>query len=964
MESHRKVYGFSDGRRKLEYNRCPMGARNSGCSMQRLMELVCRGMEPQYFVCYLDDLLIATPCAKTHLKMIDKAFAALERAGLKVNPLKCRIAQGQAKSLGFVLSAAGIQPDPDNLSKVKDWPIPVNVKQVRQFVGLASYYRAHIKAFAKIADPLNCLLAKDKEWEWGEAEQKAFDELKFKLLEGTATQFPDFTKRFYLKTDGSGTTVGAVLSQRDVRNKDVLVSCASQKLNSLQSSWAAFDKEFYALIWGVRTYSHYLRFAKFTIVTDSKPLLSAVNMNTKNDGNGKRMRWSIELSSYNYDIVYKKGKWHSDADALSRCPHADPPQKEEEEEDIFIATMGESDETNFMVLTEEFRTCLTSQQLKDTKIQWILRKMEASKRPENEPVLVDSRNYIMIENVLFTVEIDQKSKDKLARVVVPKSMIPEFLSKTHGCQDAGHPGEKRMFDKLARIAFWNQMRKDVANKVRTCEICQAARPNPFQRLIPVKPQVAQFPMAYCQADLLKIYPPSRGFEYILVLEDRYSKFSALYPVRDKTTLAIAKKFLDYITVFGCPLSWGTDNGGEFKSRLIEALCRTLNVKKSFSLSHHPQSNGQCERKNRFIIQELSKRIKQFGTQWVDQLKWIQFSYNSVPHTATKHTPHRLMFGREPFTPFSSQIPMVDFTGWESSSKNYFLQEQQNLERTKNLVSEYHEQYRKDMIKQTSKKGTIEPFAVGSKVLKLCPTETKHKLSLNYDGPYVVKQIIGNTCVIEKDGKQYHRPQCDLKPYEEPKFEEVNEAMDDGMNERMNEDPLSDNDGFRVVNDLLSPVHLLPKQSINTTDTSLHHTNLIIPPRSALPKPTLDSKCGEAGRRCSDLPARVAAADPINDVAIESQAPVSDLQNRGVEDAIVDNGIIDDAIARDELVENVTAEAEIVDENTNNQQPVEVTNAVRPNKRLEREMKRLEDTNKPGLKQTNNLPEKRKSNLRR
>ena len=151
-------------------------------------------------------------------------------------------------------------------------------------------------------------------------------------------------KAIFHKTDGSGQAVGAVLSQKDDRGKETIVACSSQKLNAVESRWAAFDKEYFALLYGVRQFRHYLRFNEFIILTDSKPLTAAININTKNDASGKRVRWSLELQSYDFQIRYKKGKQHSDADALSRHPDPDPPN-DKMDDDVMIAgavNVGES----------------------------------------------------------------------------------------------------------------------------------------------------------------------------------------------------------------------------------------------------------------------------------------------------------------------------------------------------------------------------------------------------------------------------------------------------------------------------------------------------------------------------------------------------------------------------------------------------------------------------------------------
>ena len=140
--------------------------------------------------------------------------------------------------------------------------------------------------------------------------------MKTKLLEGSATAYPDFDKTFHVKPDASDTTVGAVLSQFNDEGKEVMVAAASQKLNSAEIKWATYDKEMFGLIWSVRHFSHYLKFKPFVITTDHKPLLTCINIDPKKDGTGKRTRWVLELSSYEFTIKHKSGKKHSDSDSL------------------------------------------------------------------------------------------------------------------------------------------------------------------------------------------------------------------------------------------------------------------------------------------------------------------------------------------------------------------------------------------------------------------------------------------------------------------------------------------------------------------------------------------------------------------------------------------------------------------------------------------------------------------------
>ena len=252
LESQKRYFAFSDGHRHLEYQRIPMGAKNSSFSMQYLMELVMRGLPVEYLMVYLDDVLITTPDEETHLIMLERVFDAFAHAGLKINPEKCVFTNSSCDSLGFFLDGNGIRADDRNLGKIREWPLTTDITSVRAFLGLCNYYRCHLPGFAKLAEPLTNLLKKEVAFKWTDACSESFHTLRTKLLEGSSTAYPDLERKFFVKPDASDTTVGAVLTQINDQGKEVMVACASQKLNDAEVKWCTYDKEMFGLIWAVR----------------------------------------------------------------------------------------------------------------------------------------------------------------------------------------------------------------------------------------------------------------------------------------------------------------------------------------------------------------------------------------------------------------------------------------------------------------------------------------------------------------------------------------------------------------------------------------------------------------------------------------------------------------------------------------------------------------------------------------
>ena len=142
----------------FEFLKMPFGLCNTPTTFQRLMDLVLAGLQWTNCLVYLDDLLIIGKSFEEHLQNLQLVFERLRRAGLKLKPSKCAVCQKEVMYLGHVVSSDGIATDPSKTDKVSNWPLPTSQREVKQFLGLVSYYRRFIiKNFATIAKPLHHL---------------------------------------------------------------------------------------------------------------------------------------------------------------------------------------------------------------------------------------------------------------------------------------------------------------------------------------------------------------------------------------------------------------------------------------------------------------------------------------------------------------------------------------------------------------------------------------------------------------------------------------------------------------------------------------------------------------------------------------------------------------------------------------------------------------------------------------
>ena len=766
----RKFFAFSTETMHLEYLVAPMGAKNSPSVLSSLMQLVLRGLPPQHIIAYLDDILIATNTMEDHLLYLDKVLAAIEKAGLKLNPAKCSFAQDSVTCLGHLLSKDGIAPDPTNINKIRAWEPPANARKLKTFLGLTGYYRHFVRDYSKIAQPLTELTRDDAEWLWTEVHQAAFEELKNYLTSNQVMNYPDFSKPFTVKSDASLKAIGYVLTQvtQEINGKEKVISYGSKKLSPTQQRWSTYDREYFALLCSIRANAHYLRHAPFIAITDHRPLLAWRKIDAKKDPTGRRTRWAIELDTYDFELVYKKGKIHADADAMSRLGGEDDEVAEDSDEFSF-ALLGISDRDEYSVVSlnasEEGMDKLRKSQDDDDVISEVKKFIKGRKRiPRTfpEPWYVSNSRWLVVnKGILYKKAYSEIVHDQILQAVIPDSMRMEVMADLHGDYMAGHPCTAKMLLTVKRYAVWPSMSKDVENFVTNCKVCDQMRDPVPQNRTPRVPLESRNIWDWVVCDLLMLPAAALGYHYVLVFIDVFSGFVKLYKLKDKSTQGVCKAFENLTCLIGPPRLLTSDNGGEFTSELLKCMCEVKGAAKRTSCAYRPQSNSPVERFNRTLISALRKRLLQYGHSWVDHLQYVEWAYNTTPRSNDKMSPYLLMYGREP--PLPTYVDVDDSAIVDKSLREYF-------KKVKMRSKEVYDEARRRMIESRAKeveaynrKVKHDPLVKGEKVFELVPESTRHKLKPKWDnlmeverrrsGPqgdggtsYVCKRPDGSTCL--------------------------------------------------------------------------------------------------------------------------------------------------------------------------------------------------------------------------
>jgi len=251
---------------------------------------------------YIDDILVFSESTEEHINHLTQVFDRIGSFGLKLHPSKTCLGHREVLFLGHVISAQGIPPDPQKLRAVSEFPVPTDVRAVREFVGLASYYRRFVPNFARVAGPLHALTRSNVSFVWTDSCQHAFDQLKELLTSPPVLAYPDFDQPFQLYTDASGKGLGAVLEQQQ-EGVSHPVAFASRTLSKHEQRYGITELETLAVVWRLRHFRAYLYGHRVTIITDHAPVKALLN--TKHPS-GKLARLAESVAELDVEILYRR----------------------------------------------------------------------------------------------------------------------------------------------------------------------------------------------------------------------------------------------------------------------------------------------------------------------------------------------------------------------------------------------------------------------------------------------------------------------------------------------------------------------------------------------------------------------------------------------------------------------------------------------------------------------------------
>jgi hypothetical protein len=330
-------------------------------------------------------------------------------------------------------------------------------------------------------------------------------------------------------------------------------------------------------------------------------------------------------------------------------------------------------------------------------------------------------------------------------IAANSALQTKLISATHSSAIGGHSGTKATYQRIKKLFYWKGIKLDVENYIKQCQICQQAKhehTHPAGLLQPLP--IPQGAWQDLTMDFIEGLPLSEGYNAILVIVDRYTKYAHFIPLKHPfTALSVARIVLDHVVkLHGLPKSIVFDRDRVFTSTFWKELFTLFDTKLLRSSSYHPQTDGQSERVNQCLEMYLRCAVHDSPKKWKSWLSLAELWYNTSYHSAIGCSLFKALYGYEA----NSGITHLAADQEQSEATDIIRDRAAQLANLKQHLAAAQNR----MKIQADRMRTDRQFQVGDKVLlKLQPYTQQSvvsrpfpKLAFKFFGPFQVLEKIG------------------------------------------------------------------------------------------------------------------------------------------------------------------------------------------------------------------------------
>ena len=664
----------------LRITSLPMGFTNSPAEFQACMVFLLQDEIPEVAGVFIDDIPIRGPVSRyltedgkeerlkdnpgirrfvwEHLNDLHRVLHRIGEAGGTVSGKKMQLCKSEVEIVGQKCSRDGRTPTDQRAQRIRDWPQPVNLTEVRGFLGLCGTVRIWIKDYSLIARPMVDLTRKDREFHWGPGQEEAFQRLKTLVSQAPALMPIDYKsgRPVILSVDTSIHGIGFVLSQEGKDGRRVPARYGSIPLSGAETRYGQSKLELYGLFRALKAYKiHIVGVSKLKVEVDASCIKGMLN-NPDVQASAPLNRWIRGILLYDFELVHVPGNKHRAPDALSRRRYtsADEPygygqDSTDEELPPYEGPLppyqkhpanGEQD-------TAWVGTVQRQKKDKEQELRDIIRFLVTFQPPpttsakERQRFLgIAARHYIQ-GDLLYRRHPTGNDQ----RVILTEEGRRGILTELH--DERGHRGEWAVWEAIRIRFYWPGMRQYVTNHIRSCHVCQLRSTKKMHIPITVSRPVALFYKVYL--DVMKM-PEAQGKNWIVACRDDMSSVCEGRALASDNARALASFFIEQIIFrYGTVVEVVTDNGpslaGEF-TRLVTKY----NIYQIKISPYNSQANGVVERGHLIIREALVKMCEGNIQKWPSLLPAALFADRITARRATGLSPYFMLHGVYPLMP--------------------------------------------------------------------------------------------------------------------------------------------------------------------------------------------------------------------------------------------------------------------------------------------------------------------------
>jgi transposase InsO family protein len=559
-----------------------------------------------YVICevYLDDSIVHGKTSKELVARLRTVFERFRKYNVTLHPDKCHIGLRRINYVGHVIDKDGITMADERIENLLQFDEPTTHRFLKQFLGIANYFRDHIPNYAKITRPLHQILGgytkqqKNTPIRWTDQTRQSFIETKQAINNCKKLYFLKDEGLVTVRTDASDYAIGAYLCQMQ-EGKERPIQFVSKSLIKEQVRWSTPEKECYAIYFCLMELEMYLRGRRFLLQTDHANL-TYINLS----GSAKVIRWKLAIQEFDFDIQHIKGTDNVVADALSRLR----PKETIHKEVIYAASPY-------------------AEAISD-KLLHHLKKVHSTL---NGHWGVEKTLILLKQRLAYQAHMKQSAKSKKARKGKQKATPKR--------------GQAAVVEAIE--ATDNQLRTTIKKFIHQCTSCQ--RMSHLKLQIHARPYTTATyrPMHTLNIDSMGPFPvQSHGYCHIIVIIDCFTRFVEMYPTTGATAKDAALPLLNHFGRYGCPSVIRSDNGSEFVNTMIEQFLKLVGTEHELSLAYSSEENAIVERANKEVLRHIKAMIftDNRKDEWANYLPLVQRIMNSTTHSSLGISPAEALFG--------------------------------------------------------------------------------------------------------------------------------------------------------------------------------------------------------------------------------------------------------------------------------------------------------------------------------